>query len=122
MDIQNDPHDRVWADPAKISRVLKNLLQNGLQYTPAGERLTIVVTSSPDSIKMSFSNPAPEISEEEAPLLFERFYRGEKSRSRDLGGAGIGLAIVKELVEVHGGTVGCRTDRRQGSDLVCPSP
>jgi len=104
--VQSDSDDRVWADPAKISRVLKNLLQNALQYTPNGSRVTIQVTKSPDYVTVAFTNPAPEIGEEEAPLLFERFYRGEKSRSRDLGGAGIGLSIVKELVEAHGGKAG----------------
>ena len=55
----------------------------------------------PDSIKIVFANTGGEIAEEDLPFIFERFYRGEKSRSREHGGAGIGLAIVKELVEAH---------------------
>jgi signal transduction histidine kinase len=55
---------------------------------------------------VAFTNTGGEIAAEDLPFIFERFYRGEKSRSRELGGAGLGLAIVKELVEAHGGRVG----------------
>jgi signal transduction histidine kinase len=113
VSIQKDGNDTVWADPEKISRVLKNLLQNALQYSPANSRVSVKIQRASSTITVSFTNPAPEISNEDVPLLFERFYRGEKSRSRDLGGAGIGLAIVKELVEAHGGSVGAeRIDGR----------
>jgi len=104
--IQKDGDDRVWADVEKISRVLNNLLQNALQYTPVESRVAVKVKRTSGFVTVTVTNPAPEISNGDVPLLFERFYRGEKSRSRDLGGAGIGLAIVKELVEAHGGSVG----------------
>jgi two-component system sensor histidine kinase BaeS len=104
--IHSGADDRVWADLEKISRVLKNLLQNIVQYAPAGSRVTITIQKFSDNLRVSFTNPAPEVRNEDVPFLFERFYRGEKSRSRDHGGAGIGLAIVKELVEAHGGKVG----------------
>jgi signal transduction histidine kinase len=57
-------------------------------------------------VRFVFANPGGDLSPKDLPLLFERFYRGEKSRSRDHGGAGIGLAIVKELIEAHSGRVG----------------
>ena len=62
-----------------------------------------------DRIKMVFANTGEGIAEEDLPFIFERFYRGEKSRSREHGGAGIGLAIVKELIEAHGGGVGAES-------------
>jgi two-component system, OmpR family, sensor histidine kinase BaeS len=63
----------------------------------------------PEGIKLVFANSGEGIAEEDLPFIFERFYRGEKSRSRELGGAGLGLTIVKELVEAHGGQVGAES-------------
>jgi signal transduction histidine kinase len=97
------------ADPEKLSQVLRNLLQNAWQYTPRGGKITISTESLPGKIKMIFSNTGEGIAPEDLPFIFERFYRGEKSRSREHGGAGIGLAIVKELIEAHGGQVGAES-------------
>jgi len=83
--------------------VLSNLLENAWQYTPYGGKFMITTERLPDRIKMVFANTGEGIAEEDVPFIFERFYRGEKSRSREHGGAGIGLAIVKELIEAHGG-------------------
>jgi signal transduction histidine kinase len=65
----------------------------------------ISTESMAEATKVVFANTGGELAEQDLPFIFERFYRGEKSRSRDHGGAGIGLAIVKELVEAHGGSV-----------------
>ena len=101
-----DGEKSLWADPHHLSQVLNNLLQNSWQYTPPGGAVTVSTELKRRAIKVVFSNTAGEIAEEDLPFIFERFYRGEKSRSREHGGAGIGLAIVKELVEAHGGSVG----------------
>ncbi len=98
--------DRLRADPEKLSQVVTNLLQNAWQYTPAGGTFRIYTESLPEEIKIVFANTAGELDEKDLAFIFERFYRGEKSRSREHGGAGIGLAIVKELVEAHNGHVG----------------
>ncbi len=95
----------VLADPEKLAQVFRNLLQNAWQYTPDGGKVRISSERLPGQIKMSFANTGEEIPKEDLPFIFERFYRGEKSRSRQHGGAGIGLAIVKELIEAHGGEV-----------------
>ncbi len=97
---------KIWADPHQLSQVIQNLFQNIWQYTPSGGSAMISTETIPDSIKIVFANTGGEIAEEDLPFIFERFYRGEKSRSREHGGAGIGLAIVKELVEAHSGSVG----------------
>jgi two-component system sensor histidine kinase BaeS len=98
--------DRLYADPDKLSQVLINLLQNAWQYTPAGGSFRIEMEPLPGELKLMFANTGGELSEKDIPFVFERFYRGEKSRSREHGGAGIGLAIVKELIEAHNGHVG----------------
>lgn len=99
----------VQGDRDKLLQVLRNLTQNAWQYTPDGGRLTVIAESDGDEVNVSFTNTAAGIVETDLPLIFERFYRVDKSRSRDSGGAGIGLTIVKELVEAHGGRVGADT-------------
>jgi signal transduction histidine kinase len=101
-----DGANRVRVDFDKMSQVITNLLQNALQYTLPGGTATISTEYMPEEFKVVFANTGGEIAETDLPFIFERFYRGEKSRSREHGGAGIGLAIVKELVEAHGGKVG----------------
>jgi signal transduction histidine kinase len=100
-----DREIKLWADPQQLSQVMRNLLQNTCQYTNSGGTVMISTESMPGAIKVIFANTGGEIAEQDLPFIFERFYRGEKSRSREHGGAGIGLAIVKELVEAHGGSV-----------------
>lgn len=98
--------ESVMADPDKLARVVHNLLDNALRYSPRGGSVHIVTTRSDGALRVTVSNTGPPIEPNDLPQIFERFYRGEKSRSRDFGGAGIGLAIVKELVVAHHGRVG----------------
>ncbi|MBI3989487.1 MAG: HAMP domain-containing protein [candidate division NC10 bacterium] len=97
------------ADPEKLAQVFRNLLQNAWQYTPHGGHVRISAERVPGRITLIFANTGEGIAEEDLPFIFERFYRGEKSRSREHGGAGIGLAIVKELIEAHRGEVGAES-------------
>ena len=99
----------VSADRDKLLQVLRNLIQNAWQYTPAGGQVGVEARSGADGVTVALRNTGPALPQDDLPLLFERFYRAEKSRSRDSGGAGIGLAIVKELVEAHGGAVGAES-------------
>ena len=101
------------ADSDKLMQVLRNLLANAAQYTPAGGTLRISTDLGDDNVRIVFANGGEPISPEDLPYIFERFYRGEKSRSRDYGGAGLGLAIVKELVEAHGGEVGAESNAKE---------
>jgi len=96
----------VNGDSDKLFQVLRNLTQNAWQYTPPGGILRVDAAMDDGSVTVGFANNGGGMSEDDLPLIFERFYRAEKSRSRESGGAGIGLAIVKELVEAHGGAVG----------------
>ena len=97
---------RARANPDHLAQVLANLLQNAVRYTPDGGQVTIAAESSGDEVKIAVANSGDEIPADDLPHVFERFYRVEKSRDRARGGAGIGLAIVKQLVELGGGSVG----------------
>jgi two-component system sensor histidine kinase BaeS len=99
----------VFADADQLIQVVQNLIQNILQYTPDGGEAGVDIGMDGDRVKVLFSNSGEGIREEDLPHIFERFYRGEKSRSRESGGAGIGLAIVKQIVEVQGGAVGANS-------------
>jgi len=96
----------VPADRRRIARVLRNLTDNAARYTPQDGALDISIAAGLETVRVDYTNDGGELDPGDLPYIFERFYRGEKSRSRQLGGAGIGLAIVKELVEAHGGRVG----------------
>ena len=97
------------ADPDRLAQVLANLLSNAVRYTPAGGTITVRAERRPDDILVSVSNTGDGIPAGDLDRVFERFYRVEKSRDRARGGAGIGLAIVKQLVESFGGRVGAES-------------
>ena len=97
------------ADPDRLAQVLANLLSNAVRYTPAGGVITVRAERRPGDILVSVSNTGDGIPAEDLDRVFERFYRVEKSRDRARGGAGIGLAIVKQLVESLGGRVGAES-------------
>lgn len=108
--------DRHWpvtiparADPDHLAQVLANLLQNAIRYTPAGGTVAIAAKADQRSIRVSITNTGEGIPADDLERVFERFYRVEKSRDRARGGAGIGLAIVKQLVEACGGRVGAES-------------
>jgi two-component system, OmpR family, sensor histidine kinase BaeS len=96
----------VPADTRRLERVLRNLTDNALRYAPADSELTIEVQADSRQATVAYINKAQNLEPDDLSYLFERFFRGEKSRSREHGGAGIGLSIVKELVTAHGGSVG----------------
>lgn len=110
VDLRAEDVPTLAADPRLLAQVLRNLLRNAAQYTPAGGALEIAVQAEAAGVRARFCNSGAEIAAADLPWIFERFYRGEKSRSRRLGGAGLGLAIVKELITAHGGQVGAELE------------
>jgi signal transduction histidine kinase len=97
--------------PDHLSQVLSNLLQNAQRYTPRGGCISVSARADDGCVLVSVANTGAEIPAADLPHLFERFYRVDKSRDRATGGAGIGLAIVKQLVEQGGGRVGVESGR-----------
>ena len=110
---------RLSADPERVGQVFTNLLDNALRHTPAGGRVTVTAAVSDDGRAVEFvvSDTGTGIPAEHLPHIFERFYRVDRARDRAHGGSGIGLAIVKALVEAHGGTV-TATSAGQGHGAV----
>jgi two-component system sensor histidine kinase BaeS len=97
------------ADPDRLAQVLANLLSNAVRYTPRGGLISVGAERRPGDVLVSVANSGEGIPGEDLDRVFERFYRVEKSRDRARGGAGIGLAIVKQLVEGIGGRVGAES-------------
>lgn len=96
------------ADPDRLAQLFRNLMHNSLRYTDAGGRLEIAVSRSAERLVIDFCDSAPGVPEDALAQLFERFYRVEASRNRAHGGAGLGLAICRNIVEAHDGRIEAR--------------
>jgi signal transduction histidine kinase len=99
----------IIADPLRTEQVIGNLLSNALRYVPEGGRLWVEIVQKGDEVAISINDNGPGIPEADLPFIFNRFWRGEKSRSRVSGGAGLGLAIAKLLVEGQEGKITARS-------------
>ncbi len=114
--------DPVTMDAQQIGRVLANLVGNALRHTPAGGTVRVEAMASAEGVQVDVRDTGRGIDAEDLPHIFERFYRGEKSRSRATGGAGLGLAIAKGLVEAHGGQIGVESGPGQGTRFYFTLP
>ncbi len=100
---------RLTADPDGIGQVVSNLVQNAARYTADGGDISVHLRAEANGVACAIANTGAEIPPGEIPLIWERFHRVDPSRTRATGGAGIGLAIVRQIVESHGGEVGARS-------------
>jgi signal transduction histidine kinase len=106
IEAHDDGLPSVEADGDLVDRALRNLIDNALRYAPSGATVTVAACRDGGAVRLAVSNTGEGIAPEDVPRIFERFYRGEKSRSRETGGAGIGLSIVQEIARAHGGETG----------------
>jgi signal transduction histidine kinase len=102
-------------DVQKIERVLTNLVSNALRHTPSGGTVQVRALAVMEGVQVEVCDTGEGISADDLPHIFEQFYRGEKSRSRATGGAGLGLSIAKGIVEAHGGSIGVESTAGQGT-------
>ncbi|MBF7082324.1 HAMP domain-containing protein [Desulfallas sp. Bu1-1] len=112
----------VKADPDRIKQVLINLLDNAVRVTLPGGQVKVNLTELKDMVQVSITDTGPGIPPEEQPLIWERFYKVDKSRARTGGGTGLGLAIAKKIIEAHGGSIEVSSKPGKGSTFYFVIP
>ena len=112
----------VEVDQDKITQVLDNIISNALKYSPEGGTITFKVKEKEDYIEISVSDQGLGIPKENLEKIFERFYRVDKARTRQMGGTGLGLAIAKEMISAHGGDVWATSKEGKGTTIIFTLP
>lgn len=96
----------LYVDADRIDQVLSNLVSNALRHTPPGGKITLRARANGESITVEVEDSGPGILPADLPFIFDRFYRGDRARSRETGaGSGLGLAIARQLIQAHGGKI-----------------
>jgi signal transduction histidine kinase len=106
---------QVEADPSRLKQVVVNLLDNAIKYTPEGGNVSISVMRRDDHAVLEVADSGLGISADDLPHVFERFYRADKARSRQMGGTGLGLCIVRSICLAHGGQITVNSTEGRGS-------
>ncbi len=114
--------DPLEMDVQRMERVLNNLVSNALRHTPPGGLVSIRAECENGSVRVTVQDSGEGVPSEDLAHIFERFYRGDKSRSRATGGAGLGLAIAKGIVEAHGGSIAVQSQLGQGATFTFTVP
>lgn len=112
----------VFADSGRLQQVLHNLIENSLRYTPSGGKIRVAVAAVPGEARISVSDTGIGIPEADLPFVFERFYRSKRSRAANPGGSGLGLSIVRWIVEAHKGRVSAESVVGKGSTFTVHLP
>lgn len=120
LQIEEPPQEEMFeADKDRLMQILSNILNNALKYTPEGKNVTIsVVTEKEGYVGFRIQDEGSGMNEDDIPHIFERFYRGDKSRDRKTGGVGIGLSIVKALMDAHNGVVKVKSRLNKGTSIT----
>ena len=105
----------VSADIALAERVLENLLENAIRHTPQEGSVSIVLRPTEDNVEIRLSDTGPGIPDDERPRIFDRFYQLDKSRKGRSGHSGLGLAITKQILELHGTTINVESSVNRGT-------
>ena len=116
------PHTPIEADEELMSEVWINLLNNGIKFTPCDSKMYISIKKDDRNIEVTIKDSGIGINEEEQKCIFERFYMVDKSRKRELGGNGLGLAITKKIVDLHGGSIRVESEINKGASFIVSIP
>jgi two-component system OmpR family sensor kinase len=112
----------ILADPDRLAQVLRNLLTNALRHTPSGGQIAVSAAATQEAIEITVADNGEGIAPEDLPHVFDRFWRADRSRSRAEGGAGLGLAIARSLVQAHGGRIWAQSIKGKGSTFTLSLP
>lgn len=112
----------ITADYDRIEQVVINVLSNAIKYTPQGGKITIYIGKMFNEVYLKVVDTGVGIPKDDLPRIFERFYRVDKARSREMGGTGLGLSIAKEIVEAHGGTISAASEDGAGTEITVRLP
>jgi len=117
----SDPSKEITADYDRLNQVLSNLILNAIRHTPQGGRISIVTGSTPGGVRIEVKDTGEGIPEEDVPFIFDRFWRGDKSRT-ERSHSGLGLAIAKQLILAHGGTITVDSVVGRGTTFIIELP
>ena len=112
----------ISGDGRLLTRLFYNLIHNAYLYSNVSGKVTIELTPTPDSVVIAIKNTGPGIPEKDLPYIFERFYRADKSRTRETGGTGIGLALVQQITTLHKGTITVHSNVGQETEFIVQLP
>ena len=109
-------------DPVLFEQALRNLVENAVRYSPRPGEIALRASATGHTVTVEVDDEGPGIPEDDLARVFERFYRGDGRRGADGGGAGLGLAIARWIVELHGGTIHAERREPHGSHMVVTLP
>lgn len=111
-----------FVDPDKIEQVILNIISNAIKYTPEGGKIDVFIEKEKNMGIFRIIDNGMGIPEKDIPRLFERFYRVDKARSRELGGTGLGLSIARQIVKAHEGTIQVKSKEGEGTEVIIALP
>ena len=122
--IWNAPEESMTTsgDERLLTRLFYNLVHNAYRYANSGGEITIALTQTPNYTEIKINNTGLGIPEDDLPLIFERFYRADKSRTRETGGTGIGLALVRQITDLHQGTISVTSNIGHETQFIVKLP
>lgn len=108
---------RIYADRKLLKQALRALVDNAVKYTPEKGTIQLAASDNDTEVKIHVTDTGIGISENELPKIFDRFYRADEDRSQEKGGSGLGLSIVKWIVDVHGGNIAVESEKGKGTSV-----